>query len=100
MNELRRVMKRVSHSYAMSFLAVLLAGVILTPKAPAQNGATGIRLRGVVSALDGKPLAGVTVSIRGEGQTFVTSVFTNSKGVYVFPSVEKGLKYSLWAQAQ
>ena len=50
--------------------------------------------------MDGKPLEGVTVSARGAGKTFVTTVFTNPQGVYVFPPLEKGLKFSLWAQAQ
>ena len=44
-------------------------------------------------------MEGVTVSIRGDGKPFVTTVFTNQQGVYLFPPVEQG-KYKLWAQAQ
>ena len=70
------------------------------PSAFSQYAAGGPKLRGTITSPDGKPLEGVTVSIRGDGKTFVTSVFTNLRGVYVFPPVEKGIKYSLWAQAQ
>ena len=77
-----------------------LAGIAGAPSAFAQYASGGPKFRGTVKSPDGKPLEGVTVSVRGEGKTFVTTVFTNQQGVYVFPPLEKGLKYSLWAQAQ
>jgi hypothetical protein len=86
--------------YRMGALIILLAGMVGAPSAFSQYGPGGPKLRGTITSADGKPLEGVTVSIRGAGKTFVTSVFTNLQGVYVFPAVEKGIKYSLWAQAQ
>jgi virginiamycin B lyase len=86
--------------YRMGGLIIVLAGMVGAPSAFSQYVPGGPKLRGTVTSPDGKPLEGVTVSIRGAGKTFVTSVFTNLQGVYVFPPVEKGLKYSLWAQAQ
>jgi streptogramin lyase len=84
----------------MRALIVVLACSVGAPCAFSQYAPGGPKLRGTVKSLEGKPLEGVTVSIRGEGKTFVTTVFTNQQGVFVFPPVEKGLKYSLWAQAQ
>lgn len=81
-------------------LVIVLASIAIAPKIWSQSATGGSKLRGTIQSVDGKPMEGVTVSIRGEGETFVTSVFTNQRGVYVFPSVQKGLKYSLWAQAQ
>jgi virginiamycin B lyase len=93
-------MRRSKDSYWMGALIVTLAGIAGAPCAFAQYESGGPKFRGTVKSPDGKPLEGVTVSVRGEGKTFVTTVFTNQQGVYVFPPLEKGLKYSLWAQAQ
>ena len=71
-------------------LIILLAGMVGAPSAFSQYVPGGPKLRGTITSPDGKPLEGVTVSIRGAGKTFVTSVFTNLQGVYVFPPVEKG----------
>jgi virginiamycin B lyase len=87
-------------SLASAFIATLVGLVIAAPAGLAQYAPGGPKLRGAVKSVDGKPMEGVTVSIRGAGKTFVTTVFTNLQGVYVFPPVEKGIKYSLWAQAQ
>ena len=81
--------------YRMGALIILLAGMIGAPSASSQYVPGGPKLRGTITSPDGKPLEGVTVSIRGAGKTFVTSVFTNLQGGYVFPPVEKGIKYSL-----
>ena len=78
---------------------IVLSCILGAPSAFSQYAPGGPKLSGAVKSLEGNPLEGVTVSIRGEGKTFVTSVFTNQQGIYVFPPVEKGLKYSLWAQA-
>src|SRR6516165_8871160 len=93
-------MKRSTGFLCTRALVATLAIMVCAPGTFAQYAPGGPKLRGAVKAVDGKPLEGVTVSIRGEGKTFVTSVFTNLQGVYVFPPVEKGIKYSLWAQAQ
>lgn len=79
---------------------VLLASVAGASNGFCQYAPGGPKLRGAITSPDGKPLEGVAVSIRGAGKSFVTSVFTNGQGVYVFPPVEKGIAYSLWAQAQ
>jgi streptogramin lyase len=91
---------RSKNFHCMRAFIVMLAVIVAAPSAFSQYAPGGPKLRGAVASLEGKPLEGVTVSIRGEGKTFVTTVFTNQQGVYVFPPVEKGLKYSLWAQAQ
>src|ERR1700674_3721272 len=81
-------------------LVVMLAGIVGAPSAFSQYAPGGPKLKGTVKSLDGKPLEGAPVPIKGEGKTFATTVFTNLQGVYVFPPVEKGIKYKLWAQAQ
>lgn len=79
---------------------VLLAAAAVAPRLLSQYAPGGPKLRGAIASTDGKPLEGVTVSLRGEGKTFVTTVFTNQKGVYVFPPLQRGLQYGLWAQAE
>lgn len=93
-------MRRLRNSYGTPALFVLLVTIVVAPKVFPQYAAGGPKLKGSVKSADGKPLEGVTVSLRGQGKTFVTTVFTDGLGVYVFPSLERGLKYSLWAQAQ
>jgi virginiamycin B lyase len=93
-------MKKSSKFYCMTALVGILAGIVGAPSAFAQYPPGGPKLRGTVKSQDGQPMEGVVVSVRGEGKSFVTSVFTNQKGVYVFPPLEKGVKFSLWAQAQ
>ncbi len=93
-------MRRSKNSHWMRALIVLLATTAGAPSAFSQYAPGGPKFRGAVKSLEGKPLEGVTVSVRGRGKTFVTTVFTNQQGIYVFPPLEKGLKFSLWAQAQ
>jgi len=93
-------MRRSRNFHWAQILIVMLAGLVGAPSAFAQYAPGGPKFKGTVKSVEGNPLEGVTVSIRGEGKTFVTTVFTNQQGVYVFPPVERGLKYSLWAQAQ
>src|SRR5215510_8068397 len=93
-------MRRSKNSYWMGALIVALATTAAAPSAFSQYAPGGPKFRGAIRSLDGKPLEGVTISVRGQGKTFVTTVFTNQQGVYVFPPLEKGLKFSLWAQAQ
>jgi len=83
---------------ALSLLALALAVILAAPSVFSQD--TQGRIRGSVTSADGKPMEGVTVSVRGLGEPFVTTVFTNEHGVYVFPLLGSATKYSLWAQAQ
>ena len=92
-------MRRSRNSYCTGALVIILASAASAPSI-AQYAAGGPKFRGTITSLDGKPMEGVTVSVRGEGKTFVTTVFTNRQGVYVFPPLESGIKFSLWAQAQ
>ena len=64
--------------------------------APGAVGAPGIM--GAINDKAGKPLAGITVSARATDQSMTTSVYTDAKGVYVFPHLVAG-SYKLWAQA-
>src|SRR6516162_11068106 len=93
-------MRRSKNSYWMRALVVTVASIAGVPCAYSQYASGGPKFRGTVKSPDGKPLEGATVSVRGEGKTFVTTVFTNQQGVYVFPPLESGIKFSLWAQAQ
>ena len=56
-------------------------------------------LMGVVTGPDGKPLAGVNVAAQESHQLFMTSVFTDEKGQYVFPHLGSG-DYKIWAQTK
>jgi streptogramin lyase len=91
---MRRVFKILSNS--LSLFALGLGTLVVVPGVHSQD----TRIRGTVTSSDGKPMEGVTVSVRGDGEPFVTTVFTNEHGVYVFPPLGRTSKYSLWAQAQ
>ena len=43
-------------------------------------------------------MEGVAISVRGQGQTITTSVYTNQHGQYFFPPLASG-GYNIWAQA-
>jgi hypothetical protein len=73
------------NSYCMTALMVMLATTAGAPIAYSQYAPGGPKFRGTVKSPDGKPLEGVTVSVRGDGKTFVTTVFTNQQGVYLRP---------------
>ena len=81
-------------------LVLILSGVAGGPKDFSLSAQSGPKIRGTVKSADGKTLEGVTVSIQAPDSTMITTVFTNEKGVYVFPPLAKATKYSLWAQAQ
>lgn len=55
-------------------------------------------LTGTIRAANGKPMEGVTVSGRDVEKTFTTIVYTDAKGKFVFPSMDRG-RYRVWAQA-
>jgi len=74
---------------------------VVTAKAlPAQPATTlaATMLTGTVRAANGNSLEGVTVSARDLAKTFTTSVFTDERGNYFFPPLDKG-RYRVWAQA-
>lgn len=77
-------------------IAMAFAGtVVLVKAAPATEG---VGLRGSVQSASGKAVEGVVVSARSSGKTYTTSVFTDDRGEYSFPTLEKG-RYRIWAQA-
>jgi streptogramin lyase len=84
--------------------AALAGSVALAASTPAGNvpaATTGFAapgLMGIIKDSKGKPLGGVTISAQSSARTFATSVFTDERGVYVFPSLEAGT-YKVWAQA-
>jgi streptogramin lyase len=53
-----------------------------------------------VTSDSGQKLAGGTVSLKGEGQTISTSVFTDEQGNYYLPPTLAEGKYQVWAQAE
>lgn len=55
-------------------------------------------LTGTVKSAGGEALGGITVSARAVDKTMTTSVFTDERGNYIFPSLEGGA-YRVWAQA-
>jgi len=52
---------------------------------------------GAARAMDGSPLEGVAVSARAVESAITTSVFTDERGEYFFPSLQSG-SYEVWAQ--
>jgi streptogramin lyase len=65
--------------------------------APPQEN--GVLLTGSVKSESGEKMAGVTMSVKGIGQTITTSVFTDEAGEFYFPRMAAG-KYRVWAQAE
>lgn len=65
---------------------------------PVQSQIASHDLTGLIRKSDGGGLEGVTVSARAAGKTFTTSVFTDGRGSYTFPTLEDG-NYKVWAQA-
>ena len=59
---------------------------------------TASSLAGAARAMDGAVLAGVAVSARAVESSVTTSVFTDERGEYIFPSLPGG-QYDVWAQA-
>ena len=55
-------------------------------------------LSGTITSSAGKPMAGVTVSVKAQGATITTTVFTDQHGNYYFPPLPAG-KYRVWVQA-
>ena len=85
------------------FLLLLVAGcaAVLVASHVVQVAGAGPQaapLSGTIRSTEGAPLEGVAVSARGADKTFTTSVFTDGRGEYVFPSLDAG-RYRVWAQA-
>jgi streptogramin lyase len=85
-------------AFAGPLFALVLATTVGVPSVFSQHDQG--RIRGSMTSVDGKPIEGVAVSVRGQNEPYVTTVFTNERGVYVFPPLGNDTKYSLWAQAQ
>ena len=78
------------------FTVAGLARVVFAPRNV--SAADGALLSGTVTSASGPKMGGVTVSVKGEGQTITTTVFTDENGEYYFPQMKPG-KYRVWAQA-
>ena len=83
-----------------SHIALVIAAIFCAAGLVAQNAASKKvpALMGTVKDNAGKPMNGVTVSVRSTEELMTTSVYTDDRGVYVFPPLRGG-KYRLWAQA-
>ena len=68
------------------------------PDAPAPVAPADASLRGTVRIASGTPLDGAAVSVKAPGQTITTSVYTDTRGAFVFPALPAG-RYDVWAQA-
>lgn len=79
----------------LGLLSLSLGAVAQTP---AERGAAPSILAGAVSSPEGKPLDGIAVSARAADKTFTTTVFTDERGEYFFPTLDSGT-YRVWAQA-
>ena len=66
--------------------------------APVPLAELGAPVAGTVQSAAGDPMAGVAVSARAHGKTFTTTVYTDEKGAYAFPALDRG-RYNLLAQA-
>jgi streptogramin lyase len=75
-----------------------VAAMALSLVATSAQAATVPGIMGVIKDTAGKPLAGVTVSARASSQTMTISVYTDPRGVYLFPHLAAG-QYKMWAQA-
>src|SRR5579863_6563556 len=89
-------------SYLAITLTVLAACLVVATArsqtaAPAKAAAPP-GLMGTIRDAAGKPLNGVAVTAQASGELFTTSVYTDERGVYVFPHLNAG-NYRLWAQA-
>ena len=69
-----------------------------TAAAQGAQSSSAATLSGIIHATDGQTLEGVAVSARAVDKTFTTTVFTDTRGRYLFPPLDSGT-YRLWAQA-
>ena len=80
----------------MATVATVVLGLTLLSGAAQERG--GSNLTGVTRAVGGQTIEGVVISARAADKSVTTSVFTDDRGEYVFPSLESG-RYDVWAQA-
>ena len=65
---------------------VAIANLATLPQACAADAV----LSGTITSSAGKPMAGVTVSVKAQGATITTTVFTDQHGNYYFPPLPAG----------
>jgi streptogramin lyase len=87
-----------THKLFIAVAVGVLAGLIGVLSAQSPSTTAGVVLTGTVKSATGQPLEGMLVTARGEGKTIKTTVFTDERGQYFFPPLEKG-SYEMWAQA-
>jgi virginiamycin B lyase len=80
-------------SILLASAATLVIAAVATPTMAADQV-----LNGAISSASGEKLGGVTVSVKQDGSTITTSVYTDESGSYYFPPLPAG-KYQVWAQA-
>jgi virginiamycin B lyase len=80
-------------SILLASAASLVVATLATPTMAADQ-----ILNGAISSPAGEKLGGVTVSVKQDGSTITTSVYTDETGNYYFPPLPAG-KYQVWAQA-
>jgi streptogramin lyase len=80
---------------AKSLVTATFAAATLIAVTPAFADAL---LSGTITAPDGKPMSGVTVSAKADAGTITTTVFSDDAGNYYFPALPVG-HYRVWAQA-
>ena len=88
--------------YFATVVALSIAGfaaVSVTRTGSASAATDHPSLMGTTHGPDGKPMEGVAVSARSNDQTFTTTVYSDTKGGYVFPGLASG-SYKVWAQAE
>jgi streptogramin lyase len=83
---------------------LVLIGVVVLMGLSAAQGQSAINtpLLGTVKSSNGKPMEGVAVSVRANGTTFRTTVYTEQDGRYFFPPMAPPMAdglYEVWAQA-
>jgi virginiamycin B lyase len=88
----------MNKSYLTLIVGIAAAYLAFTAVGRSQSAASAPVVMGTVRDSAGKPLNGAAVSARASDQTLTTSVYTDDRGVYVFPRLVAG-KYRLWAQA-
>lgn len=70
------------------FISVLLATLLMSSVAFAQSGSSS--LRGTVTDLQGRAVAGANVTLTNDARNFTRTQVTNDDGNYVFTSIQPG----------
>ena len=80
------------------FAAIILGLGVSELSVAGQTGDSGLLLAGTIRMASGAPVNGVAVSARAVDSTFTTTVYSDEKGEYFFPALDRGT-YRVWAQA-